>query len=394
MADGSRATAAPACARCATSQPKARLICMRVFKRNIPTVLVLVATLGVVSAPAAAASHRSPRKRQGQVRTLVLHPRFHRVASGVYNPLTDGRYVFLFSGEGAGGGSSVGTLIDDQTGKRRTVAQQVDPSGGNCAGGPVAMGGGSLMFDCSNLGVRLSSVRLYSLATGTSKTIAVNSQIAAYNQQCSGDSYCSALPYAVGSQWIAFSETCYHCANTSVFQNLNGGQLAGANVLQDWRPGGHTIPDLNSPGLARRVCSPVRVPSVFSPTVGGRTPGPLLFYGKSVISEGTSTETGGGNVRTEDYLERCGSRLRQRLPSGPFLGDTPYPGNSRLVITRSSARQLTGVFLPSRRAFEVVLPRSFGSARQVVVTSRSLYMINQEDQGWAAPAPTLPNRRG
>lgn len=365
---------------------------MRAFKRIIPAALVLLATLAAVAAPMALASHQTPHQRQVRP-PLVLHPRFRRVASGVYGVLSDPRYVFLPSTRGFNGGPAAGTLIDDQTGRRTTVPQQVDPSGGNCAGGPVAMGGGSLLFDCSNLGVRLSSLRSYSLASGTSRTVAVNSQITAYNQQCSGDSYCGALPYAVGSQWIAFNETCYHCANSSVFQNLTSGQLAGSTVLQDWRPGGRTIPDLNSPGLARQVCSPVRVASVSDPTVGGRTPGPLLFYGRFVVSEGTSAETAGA-VTAENYLERCGSRLHQRLPSGSFLGDAPYPGNSGLIITRSSARQLTGLLLPSRRAFVVALPRGLGRATQLVVTARSLYLINQADQGWAAPTPTLPNRHG
>jgi hypothetical protein len=284
--------------------------------------------------------------RAKSARPIVLRQRFERVGVGAW-VLAAGAHVYLASSAG-------GTVIDDQTGQRTAF---VHP---DC--GPFVFGGPWLLAEC--VPPAPESVGLEQLTSGAwlTFTTAVGEH-----------------PVAAGADWIEFRRV---DPFTYTFENVSTGIVRSI----PYRAGGRTIPDLNSPTLVRRLCSPLRVPS---------GPGAMTFYGKFAIVESVGTD---GGIRY--YLERCGTRLHQRL-DGSNLGtpEAALAANSRAIVWQQPfLPELHGVLLPSLRRFMVPLPDTIdlgatGVQSSIALSSTRLYALDGEGQLWSAPAPVAPPRQ-
>jgi hypothetical protein len=143
---------------------------------------------------------------------------------------------------------------------------------------------------------------------------------------------------ADGAYWIRWDASCYHCATTSYFQNIQSGDLRGDPTNAT------TFADLNSPALAHTTCPGVRV----IPDVGG--------YGTgwdSLTSEGQFALLTGTNSRV--FLERCGTRMR-RLLADQSRVSYALASNAGAIVWQAVDSQLTGLLLPSLQAFTIPLP--------------------------------------
>jgi hypothetical protein len=187
--------------------------------------------------------------------TVVLHPKWHVVApSGVEQVLVSGRYAYI------GGAAGSGVLIDEQTGRRVTLAP---PTGCYFDANSAPLGGSWVVATCNPPppGPRYLYEH-YSIPTATwTPFIPGVQRMFAFNADCrSGDPQCGASYTAIGDQWIGFQITCgYHCGPTTfAFQNIQTGQVDDQPT--DWRPGGTKIPDLNSPTGIQTLCDPLEVP--------------------------------------------------------------------------------------------------------------------------------------
>jgi hypothetical protein len=190
--------------------------------------------------------------------------------------------------------------------------------------------------------------------------------------------YCGVTISGFGAHWIEWQTVpCRYCTPTYQFQNIDTGRV---QTLPAWRPGGRTIPDLDSRSLARPLCPPLTVPRGVAQPFGRPPPGALAFYGSFAVA---------GNV-----LERCGSRLKLSI------GKHNYPGiraNARAVVWAQSPNShgLSGLFLPSLRRFVIAgtpstSPYDYGFA----ISSSRLYVIGASVPGESGPvyaAPVLPH---
>ncbi len=228
----------------------------------------------------------------------------------------------------------------------------------------------------------LYDLELYSLADGTRQAVTPHPGL----PQCAvpefSDSEC-AKPDAVGADWIRWDASCYHCADTYLFQNIHTGNLRGdpANAT--------TFTDLDSPALAHRTCSGVRLMHESLPNVPPW--GPLTPYGQFALVIG-----GTGQIYPAVFLERCGTHMRRLLASpNPEVGDPPLASNSRMIVWRAVPGRLTGLFLPSLQTFTIPLPSAIvnsGSPNDNPVpalglTSRALY-VNGAQALWRTVSPT------
>ncbi len=370
---------------------------MRVLSRVIAAVLVLLAGLGCLVAPAALGSqHGRERHRAGPV---VLHPRFHLV-SGVSSVLTNGRYVFL---EASSLGGSGGTVIDEQTGRRtmvnrpgcavvNTLINQLSTGFENRTAVGLLPGDPWLLFECDSQPPQVQSVELYSFVTGQWRS--VTPLPASYLMpppcygQCPAGDNGAPTPIAVGAHWIAYGVGCHqeHCTETLAFQNIDTGQVPSVPALADWRAGGRTIPDLNSPQLAVKLCSPLRVPRGNPGQNNISVSENAIFAGSFAIAVDYF-----GVESARPYLERCGSRLHKPIDRT----DSPVVGNPSLVLWELGdgvSRRLDGLFLPSLRPFTLVLPLVPPSG--LVLSSRTLYEFQPDGKLLAASSPTLPRSPG
>lgn len=124
-------------------------------------------------------------------------------------------------------------------------------------------------------------------------------------------------PVAVGASWIEFDttvcETEPHCGNSAyAFESVQTGRVRSDPTSAN------TFADLNSPALARKVCSPLRVPMANVGTEEdvyqwAARPGTISFYGNSVLANGRFRDGSTGL-----FLERCGSHLHR------FIDDNIY----------------------------------------------------------------------
>ncbi len=330
---------------------------MQALKRV--TVLFLCLALFCVGLVSSAAAGSPPGKPARWAKPLVLHPRFRLVATGVYSVFTNGRYVFLSDHSPTGGGTA-GKLIDEQTGRHVTVRPR---PGCN----PTAIGGPWLLFTCDALSPQ--PVELYALATGHWQAVASTPGQA----------------IAVGADWIEYDVSCgQHCPDTIDFQSIQTGQV---QTLPAWRPGGTTIPDLNSRSLAAKVCSPLRVPEGFHPYGLPPQPGSLTFYGRSAIAFAYFGPS--GNQSAQIDVERCGTRRRQAIVSN-VSGGYPFAANSRVALAHGvRTTGLVGVFLPSFRRF--TLPLALGQS-VAALSSRTLFVLGDTGRLFATTSPSPPRR--
>lgn len=310
---------------------------------------------------------------------MVLHPRFHEVAtkiSSVSGFASDARYAVVDS---AAGGM---WLIDDQTGRRTRLTPPT-----LCGGYGDLVGGGWVLTSCVGYGD--SPYQLYSIATGT--WTVVNSS--------------GGLPVAIGSDWIEFYGPTElgcteHCGYQYRFENIASGQL---QTLPTWVPGATTIPDLNSPGLAALLCSPLHVPQGFpeEDTAVTDAPDPLIFAG--VLAVGIQWYQP-GDWQPRLVLERCGSRLHRVVTNQISSANAPQFAINNHALVWLSDGTIDGVFLPSLQKFTIVggagpstgpgpvlPPAPYG----VFLTSRTLYVETENGAVVAAasPIPRTHHRR-
>ncbi len=167
-----------------------------------------------------------------------------------------------------------------------------------------------------------------------------------------------------------------NCVTTEQFQNLRTRELRGAPST-----GPTTMIDLDSPTLVSNICRPLRqlidenlVFSYSPPGLGGT-------FGGFALDE-TAQWT---------YLERCGSRMRRRLPAlpgvRPLMPWLPTTGNAHALLWQQS-RQLSGMFLPSGRQFTIPLPAALrGLGTTFVLSLRTLWALTPRGALWTTAAP-------
>ena len=324
----------------------------------------------------------APTHRSG---AEVLHLKFRRAGSA--GQVLVGRgYVYLGS---TINGFLGGTLIDERTGKRWRLDRP------NC--GAEFFGGPWLLFTCGNSTV--TQLALYRPATRTWRLVN-------WNDPALGQ------PEAVGAYWIEslLAPGCpdTHCDTVPSYSFTR--IATGRQATVAWHPGGNIVPGLDSPSLAQRLCSPLRVPTVWDDLGEGggsvELPGTVSMLGKFAIVSGT-TQPGvqAPAVRERTFLERCRSKLHRLITESSFFVAGPQPsrtpiGDPHAILWPSKPQQLGGLFLPSLKEFTVPIPAQLGRVQattgaldQVFLASRILYLSNGT-QLWAAPAPRATSRRG
>jgi hypothetical protein len=239
------------------------------------------------------------------------------------------RYVFVDRPVRLGG-----TLIDTQTGVRRSIAPPAEP--GRTCGAPSAIGGNWIVFGCeqfSPMGTPMSSqFELYQIATARWRALpaAVDDPVE-----------------AVGADWIeAWNRASPASQPQLAFQNIYDGQT---ETLPSWKPGGRVVPDLNSPSLAHKLCAPIRVPSEWGSN-SEDWPGNVRFLGRYAVVAGTTPD-----FNQFGYLERCGTRSHRSIGPIGALGLGLASANAHAVVWQAGlgVSDLHGAFLPSLTKFSV-----------------------------------------
>jgi hypothetical protein len=181
-------------------------------------------------------------------------------------------------------------------------------------------------------------VELYSLADGTRRTVTPSPGVPA----------CSSPPVevpcasadAVGAYWIRWDASCYHCAVTSFFQNIQTGEV------RDDPTNTTTFADLNSPDLAHKTCPGVQLMRNLDSY--GMDWGSLTPYGQFAIATGTN-----GSV----FLEQCGTHMRRLLmPGSSTEYSSALASNARAIVWQAEPSKLSGLFLPTLQTFTIPLP--------------------------------------
>jgi hypothetical protein len=309
------------------------------------------------------------------VHAIVLHPSWSSVgyASSV---VTDGSYVFVNNPDYPSGGNhppppstpfSGGALINEQTGKHTSVPRA------NCFA--IGLSAGRwVLFDC--YGSSAGDYQLYSIPDRSWRAVAAPAH---------------ANPDAIGAYWIQYFVV---DSGAYVFQNISTGRI---RTLSSWRPGGTTIPDLDSRSLAGKLCSPLRVPSDWTappgqaPIPGNEKPhaGRVTVDGRFAVVEGTSRPSSTGGLTGYAYLERCGSRVRK--PTSP-----EFVANAHAIIAGGGApgSTLTGWLLPSLTPVTIREPGYnqgvYGEYISIALSSHNLYLWDEVDDALVAPSPALP----
>lgn len=306
---------------------------------------------------------------------VVLRPKWHLLASrGVAVVAASGRYTYV------GRWSGSATVIDEQT--KRTI-RLAPPAGCFFETELPPIGGSWVVASCHSPSGELM---LYSMRHANwTRVIPDTARMCALNPDC-GTSYprsmCSAQYAAIGNRWIEFSFGCgYHSGTvTQPLQHIRGGQVIDApgTAIPGLPGGGTDILDLNSSTGTRPLCSPLRV----------ATHGNFVTDGRFAVAE--------NNLNENVSLEHCGSRSPTKIGRGIFSA------NARAVLMSvgSNRSELGGVFLPSRRRFNLRLPRQVASlcARELPfvciqgleLTRRAVYVLTDRAQLWSAGSPMLP----
>lgn len=309
---------------------------------------------------------------------IVLHPNWSSIgyASSV---VTAGNDVFINNPDYPGVGnqpsppfepSSGGVLINEQTGKLTHVPRA------DCFA--IALSTGRwVLFEC--YGSSTVNYQLYSIPDRTWRPVAAPAR---------------ANPDAIGADWIEYFVV---DSGTYVFQNIETGTL---RTLSAWRPGGTTIPDLNSPSLTQRLCSPLRVPADWTPYAQWSAypdneklhAGSVTVDGRFAVLEGTSRPTSTGAVTEYAYVERCGSRVRKPTSQ-------EFVANAHAIIAPGGGSDptLTGWLLPSLTPVTIPAPGYsqgvFGDETSIALSSHSLYLWDSVDDALIAPSPVLSKSR-
>jgi hypothetical protein len=335
--------------------------------------ICVVAMIGMMAPAAGAARH--------ETRPLVLHLRVHKVTLGQDEQiLADGRYVFYASlnyGLPAPKyAHSVGPLVDEQTGKRRMLSL---PAG--CAGDGL-LGRVWLLFSCSLQGTG-SWLELYGLRSGGWRTAPMPQAPCSPETEFGG--YCWTYPTGAGANWIEYAELdCYHCSEFRRYENVWTGAIRADPS------GSTTVPDLDLPALARRLCAPLRLPTQDDYDLPRYES--FAYFGPYGVAYVAPTSSASGPWEG-NYLERCGSQV---------WSATGALGNSHLLLINSLAggNRLTGLFLPNGPRFMIPLPQGAAdlvanSAGLVALSDRTLFigtesLADTPTPTWEAALPTNP----
>jgi hypothetical protein len=336
------------------------------MQRRLALRALIVAVVALPALIVGTSDARSPQP----IGTEVLHPRFLREGFADDGVLVSGTYAYVLTG--VDHGFATGTLTDDRTGRRRSITS---PAG--C--GATLMGGPWLLFTCPG------GVMLYSLAGGAWRPVAPLHVPVTYG--------IVPVAVAVGASWIEFDvtacETAPHCAAAAyVFKSIRSGRVRSDPTNAT------TFADLDSPALARRVCSPLRVPKANVGVEGdlyqwAARPGTIRFYGSSVMANGRFRDGTAGL-----FLERCGSRLHRYIDTDIYA--TPDVAvNAHMVIWQRGRDQLAGLRLPSLRRLVIPLPAAVqatpfgaGNLYGIYLSSSTLYALNEDGQLWTARPPS------
>jgi hypothetical protein len=325
---------------------------MRVFWRSILFVAVIGAVSSGTWARAGAVGHR-PRP-PAPASNVVLGSSFQ--PTGVAgNFLASGDYVLVGTGEPFGPSPSW-ILLNARLGTTTALDPQCLVTG---------VGPPWVLMSCpdSSDQYKRYDVVLYSLTDGTQHTATLPPGVVPQCPAGGVEDEC-ATAGAVGANWIRWDASCYNCAVTSLFQNIQTGELRSDPTDAT------TFADLDSPALAHSTCPGVRLM---------RDPDSIGMDWGSVTPDGQFALVSTGN---RVFLERCGTRMRRLLVNGHALAS-----NAGTVVWQSVPGRLNGLFLPSLQTFTIPLPSTIvrppGSPENLPVdglalTSRGLYVSD----GW------------
>jgi hypothetical protein len=254
--------------------------------------------------------------------------------------------------------TAAASVIDESTGKRVVFRRP------NCNTWGPPLEPPLLLLACP------SGAALYDLMSGDWRTVALDPEVRAD------------IPLEVGADWLELGRPCHLHPNCTVavgFQNLITHEVVSVNDprLHDWRRGGTTGINLDSPTLTSPLCAPLRVP-LNNDVEHGRLPGELTFYGDFAIAESTA-----GDGTTHRFLERCGTRLH--MPVAPNTDEWAASGRAVVWSSYVGSGDLLGVMLPSLRRFEIQVPPAIGDRGWLALSSRRLYVLG--NGLWAAPSP-------
>jgi len=199
---------------------------------------------------------------------------------------------------------------------------------------------------------------------------------------CAGPQGAQTVREAVGARWVERDEQwpgpCGDGIHNTcgpikpVFVNIRTG-----GVRRSWPKSPTAILDLDSPTLARHLCTPLRVPAT----------GSLTMEGQFAV-----TTTGSGN----SYLQRCGSHRHTVLasPGGASISGGGLWANEHAVFWAVDSSgmwkgKLAGILLPSFGRFTATIPTRLRSSF-VGLGANHLYMPDGNGQIWAAPFPLKP----
>jgi len=334
---------------------------VRALWRSILVFVVLGAVPGGATARAGVVGHKQrPLRSASQV---VLSSSFSPIGANATDSVwASGHYLL------SGDVDSTLVLTDDRTG----TTTALDPQ---CTGD--ALGPPWVLMSCpptSNPNGQ-SDLELYSIADGTSQTVTPSPGVPQCALECSDMSPRSS-PDGVGAYWIRWDTSCYHCADTAYFQNIQTGQL------RDDPTDATTFADLNSPTLARDTCPGVqllRVDEGYFPAWG-----PLTPYGQFALAEGNGL-----------FLERCGTQMLRPLAVGNMVNIStvpPHASNARAIVWEATLSRLNGLFLPSLQTFTIPLPSAMVTTTglsDIWLTSVALYArVWVNGMIWQTASPT------
>jgi hypothetical protein len=258
---------------------------------------------------------------------------------------------------------------------------------------PNQLGSGRILLLCRDSASAQSTEELYDIASAHTATFVPNPALtqAPLGVPCSDPTDCGVQIDGIGRDWVSLDtgQLDEHTWHMYAFQNLASGQVSG-------HPSGATTSvDLDRPSLSWRACTPLKVPVLTGP-YNNRAAGLLTPLGHGlVIASGF-----------QQYLERCGTRLHDRLGGGDVLrasdlnvggcaGITCPPQHNARAIVWAGVGRINGLLIPSLQRFIIPIPIRLdppgsGETFELGLTQHHLYLISATSRVFSAPAPTAP----
>lgn len=262
---------------------------------------------------------------------VVLRSSFHRMG-GVTGVAASGDYLLLSkkADESPPFAQIRWTVINQRTGATSALEPQCQLVG---LGPPWVL----MLCPSKSTPAGPDDTELYSLTNGTQQTVTPIPDVpycplsfgpadTANQTECS-------TPDAVGADWIMWDTTCYNCAVTYYFQNIQTGEVRHDPTNAT------TYADMNSPTLAHKTC----------PGVRPRSGDSLTFDGQFALATDSNQDV---------YLERCGTHMRRLLVNGLTVETYAMTWNARVMVWQGAVDgRLNGLFLPTYRRSRSRFPR-------------------------------------